>query len=116
MLDGKRKAKRFPVELNGEYKEKGSTIEYLLCAVRDFSRHGCHLIAQSFSQSMGSAIELKVQVPGQENRVDVLGNVIWAKNIEGNWHAGVKFKEIDASSKWDILDHAYERWWRSSKR
>lgn len=110
LLDGKRKCKRFPVDLTGEFKMVAGALDYAVCQIKDFSRYGCRLIAQTINPCAEPAIELKLKMPNQEGFIAVWGDVIWSQETNGAWHAGIRFRDISASAKWDILEYAYEYW------
>lgn len=99
-----RRYRRFNIPLDVAVKN-GST-----GLTKDFSREGLGLVLDDFDFDTYSDVELRMNNPVYNEPVEIRGEVVWKKEVEGKWHVGLKMKNIDITAKSDILMYAYDRW------
>ena len=73
-------------------------------------REGLSFISQYVDNTPQGTMELRLQHPHKDSFIPVLGDVVWSRQDGDKNIAGIKFKVINAESKGEILDNAYDMW------
>lgn len=107
VVEEKRKCPRY--DLFGSVKVEGIS-SVAGAPIKNFSRGGFCAIFYNFDYEPQATVSVKLQVPSKESVIEVIGDVIWKKQIDDKWYAGLRFKEIDKTDKMDVLDYAYNQW------
>lgn len=107
MSEEKRKCPRYDLLGNVEVENVSSIGESL---IKNFSRGGFCAVFDNFDYKVQSTVKVKLQAPPKETPIDIIGDIVWKRQIDGKCYAGLKFKEIDKTAKMDILDYAYKQW------
>jgi hypothetical protein len=115
-VEERRRYPRFDALLNAEFKTARSVGDYAAGMVKDFSRNGCRIAAKGIDAACNTPVEIKLQMPGQECFVAIWGDVLWVRDIDGAAQAGIEFKSIDPSVKWEILEYAYDFWHQKQRQ
>ncbi len=110
MSEDRRKFLRFNIALSVEFKPLEAAGSYVSGMVKDFSREGLSFISQYLNDAPKGTLELRVQHPRKDSFVPILGDVVWNKRNGDEDIAGIKFKVINAESKGEILNNAYDIW------
>jgi len=110
MFDDRRKFIRFDIPLSVEFKPSQELPVYLKGTTKNFSREGLGVVSENFVFEPNTTLELRLKLPTKEAYISILGNVIWKRQINDKWQAGLKFREIDKAAKGEILECAYNKW------
>ena len=110
MFDERRKFLRFDLPIDVEAKASGESQVYAIGVTKDFSREGMSLVSRNFDFQPHASLQLKLQLPTQEESITASGDVIWKRKVDDKWQAGLRFTGIDKASKGEILDYAYDKW------
>jgi hypothetical protein len=110
MFDDKRKFMRFDMPLNVQMGNTADAANSLCATTKDFSREGLSVYAHNFNYEPNDTLQLKMEVPLRQDMAELVGQVMWKKQVEGGWHAGLKFCQINKETKMDILEFAYDEW------
>lgn len=108
MFDVRRKFKRFELPLDVGFRTVGDNSDYCPGITKNLCREGISLVSDNFSFSENSLLELKIK--NVIEAVTLSCHVVWKKQVGDKWHAGLKFKDIDKSVKYELLSRAYDRW------
>ena len=113
-MEDRRKYRRFPIQLSARYLEENEK-EWKECSVINISREGMGIeVYVSERIHIGSILQFEIVVPIKEEPIDVIGTLMWIKELKGNprfnFVGGVMLITIDPEDKWTLLDYAYEDW------
>ncbi|KPK02615.1 MAG: hypothetical protein AMK71_01640 [Nitrospira bacterium SG8_35_4] len=106
----RRKFMRFDIPLNVEFKQSEATPYYCSGTTINFSRHGFCFESDGPPLQKASNVELRVQVPGKEVFVPVIGNIVWTQALNNRFLAGVQIRDMNREAKSDILEYCYDTW------
>jgi hypothetical protein len=106
----RRKFIRFDIPLNVKFKQPESGPDYSSGTTINFSRHGFCFESEGPALQASSSVELRLQVPGREIFVPVTGYIVWTKNINNRFIAGVQIRDMNREAKSDILEYCYDTW------
>ncbi len=101
----RRKAKRFYIPLDVEYRTLTQNPIYGSVLVNDISKGGLSFVAKTALQK-GMTVQLKMNVPGDNLPVFAMGTVAWADGLK----SGVKLVKIARRDQERILEHIYRQW------
>jgi len=106
----RRKFMRFDIPLNVEFKQSTATSDYCSGTTINFSRHGFCFESDAPPLEKASDVELRVQVPGKEVFVPIIGNIVWTQALNNRFLAGVQIRDMNREAKSDILEYCYDTW------
>ena len=106
----RRKFMRFDIPLNIEFKQPESASDYHSGITVNFSRHGFCFESEGPPLQASSNVELRVQVPGKEIFVPIIGHIVWTQNLSDRFMAGVQIRDMNREAKSDILEYCYDTW------
>lgn len=107
----KRRYFRFDTSVDLEYRALTLNPIFGKALARDLSREGLRIAARDTFE-VGSTVELRLDVPGDNLPVFVTGKVAWADGVE----AGVRFTKISHDDRARMLEYAYRQWLETFKR
>ena len=110
-MSERRKFMRFSTPLDVEYKTLTLNPIFGKALARDLSREGVRFDLKH-SIPTGTAIEISLNVPGDNLPVFASGKVAWADGIE----AGVKLTKISQADRARMLEYVYKEWLKKSKK
>lgn len=114
MEDEKRKYLRFeclvPVEfVRVEGAEDG--MEHSQALLDEISREGIRVVMKMDPNfDPGTEVDLKVDIPERRMTTRVCGEVIWVKPKGKLFELGLRIKEMDKTTKSELLDLGYRQW------
>ena len=106
----RRKYLRFNAPLNVEYRTLTLNPIFGKTLAKDLSREGMRLDLQQ-SVPVGTAVEVSLNVPGDNLPFFASGKVAWVNGLE----AGVKLTKIGQKERARILEYVYGEWLKNSK-
>ncbi|MBI5741177.1 MAG: PilZ domain-containing protein [Nitrospirae bacterium] len=109
MQADRRRYIRFDVPLEIIFKPADDAAPYIAGLTRNFSRDGCCIESENRDMTLQS-LELKVKHPISDIYITTRGNIVWQRQVEGKWLAGISIVEMDTEAKSEILDFAYDLW------
>ena len=115
MFDDRRKYLRFDIPLKVEYEVEGGSKNYTTGVTANFSREGINLVTQQFDYDPSNTVELKLQHPTKESYIVLSGDVVWKRQVDDKWYAGLRLRQMDKGDKSDILGYAYDRWLENAR-
>ena len=107
----RRKHLRFNTPLNIEYKTLTLNPLFGKTLAKDLSREGIRLGVEQ-TIPVGTALEISLEVPGDNLPVFATGKVAWANGLD----AGLKLTKIAQKDRARILEYVYKEWLKISKR
>jgi hypothetical protein len=107
----RRKYLRFNSAIDIQYKSLTLNPIFGKTLAKDLSREGLR-IGLKERVSVGTPLEICMNVPGDNLPVFASGKVTWADGLE----AGVRLTKIDQSDRMRVLEYVYREWLKSSKR
>lgn len=105
----RRKYMRFNTPMDVEYKSLTLNPIFGKALAKDLSREGL-CVKTKHKLSIGTTLELSLNVPGDNLPVFATGKVAWADGIE----AGVKLTKISPKDRSRVLEHVYKEWLKDS--
>lgn len=111
----KRRFRRFRVYMNIFYNELNNISPKTSYYLKNLSRDGLGLYGERLLEK-GSIVELQINIPGDDEPVDAVGEVIWSrKKNEYCNEAGMQFRTIKNEDRFRLLDYGYSAWLRTNK-
>ena len=107
----RRKYMRFNTPLDVEYKSLTLNPIFGKALAKDLSREGL-CVKTKHKLSIGTTLELSLNVPGDNLPVFATGKVAWADGIE----AGLKLTKITQKDRARVLEHVYKEWLKTNAR
>ena len=84
--------------------------------LRNLSKEGLRLIGGG-PLKKGSAIELEMNIPGDNIPIYAFGEVAWTGQTgESGYDAGIKFTKIKSHDRLRLLDFVYDQWVRAKRK
>ena len=107
----RRKYLRFNTPLDVEYRTLTLNPIFGKSLAKDLSREGVRV---GFKQdiSVGTPVEICMNVPGDNLPVFATGKVAWADGLE----AGVKLTKIAQDDRTRVLEYVYREWLKTSRK
>lgn len=106
----RRKFMRFDIPLNVKFKQPETGPDYSSGTTINFSRHGFCFESKGPALQASSNVELRVQIPGKEIFVPITGYIVWTKDCNDGFMAGVQIRDMNREAKSDILEYCYDAW------
>ena len=107
----RRRYMRFNTPLSLEYRTLTLNPIFGKTLAKDLSREGIRFgIKQSVP--VGTALEIRLNVPGDNLPVFASGKVAWADGLE----AGVRLTRISQDDRTRVLEYVYREWLKASKK
>jgi len=102
---------RFDAPLQFEYNTRDIPNHQGCSSAINLSKGGIRFFAIK-KISIGSVLELKFFLPGENKPVFAIGKIIWLKRKEEEegFDAGIEFLQIDSFDRSRILAYAYDLW------
>lgn len=110
-MSERRKYMRFSASLDIEYKTLALNPIFGKALLKDMSREGFRFNAQQ-NLPVGTAVELSLNVPGDNLPVFATGKVAWADGLD----AGVKLTKISRTDHVRMLEYVYNEWLKTARR
>jgi c-di-GMP-binding flagellar brake protein YcgR len=107
MFDERRKSKRFDILLNLKMRSTKDVSGTQWGITKNFSQGGLHFESQLFIIEPDEKLQFKIQHPKKNTFIPVRSDIAWKKDMTSTCLTGIKFIEIDAKAKKEILNHAY---------
>ena len=107
----RRKFLRFETPLDVQYKTLTLNPLFGKTLAKDLSREGLR-IGLSDSVTVGTPLEMRMNVPGDNLPVFATGKVAWADGLE----AGVRFTKINQGDRVRVLEYVYHEWLKITKK
>ena len=107
----RRKYLRFNTPLDVQYKSLTLNPIFGKTLAKDLSREGLR-IGLKEKVSVGTALEIRMNVPGDNLPVFATGKVAWADGLE----AGVRLTKMNQTDRMRVLEYVYNEWLKSSKK
>ncbi|MBI3252200.1 MAG: PilZ domain-containing protein [Candidatus Omnitrophica bacterium] len=107
----RRRYLRFNTPLELEYRTLTLNPIFGKALAKDLSKEGLRF---ELKQSLppGTAVEISLNVPGDNLPVFATGKIAWADGLD----AGVRLTKISHEDRARLLEHAYREWLKSFKR
>ncbi len=96
---------RFDVPLQVQFKEVKEEVYCYAGTTLNFSRSGICLKTGNGAENLSGALELRVKMPGRDEYVPALGDIVWADHNEEECLLGIRLIAMDREAKFNILDH-----------
>lgn len=109
-MSNRRKFFRFEVPLNLAFKPHRGQIPFSFGRTRNFSRKGFCFQSDDFDYPQEQVLEFKVEMPGADVIINVLGDIVWSRRIGETALTGVRLRDMHTESRWKILDYCYQQW------
>lgn len=106
----RRKFLRFNTPLEMEFKTLTLNPIFGKALAKDLSREGVRFGLRS-SVSVGTPLELRLNVPGDNLPVFATGKVAWADGLD----AGVRLTKISTNDRARVLEYVYREWLKTSR-
>ena len=113
MLDNKRKFPRLNFAVDVEFRENGDSFPGM---TKNVSLYGISFISQSCSVNVGSPLQFQMQNPQRESTIEACGVIAWKRQMDDECHLGLRFKDINAVDKCEILEVAYDNFLSDSRK
>ena len=107
----RRKSIRCQAPLDAEYKSLTLNPIFGKTLVKDLSKEGIRLGLRQ-PVSVGTLLEISLNVPGDNLPVFATGKVAWADGLE----AGLKLTKISQGDRDRVLEFVYKEWLRDKKK
>ena len=105
----RRKFLRFNAPIDMEYKTLTLNPIFGKALAKDLSREGVRFGLKR-SVPIGTPVELRLNVPGDNLPVFATGRVAWADGLD----AGVRLTKISGDDRARVLDYVYREWLKGS--
>lgn len=106
----RRKYLRFNTPVGMEYRTLTLNPIFGKALARDLSREGMRFGLKE-SVPVGTPIEIRLSVPGDNLPVFATGKVAWADGLE----AGVRLVKISLDDRARVLEYVYKEWLKAPK-
>lgn len=106
----RRKFLRFNTPLEMEFKTLTLNPIFGKALTQDLSREGVRFGIRN-SLSVGTPLELRLNVPGDNLPVFATGKVAWADGLD----AGVRLTKISTDDRARVLEYVYREWLKTSR-
>lgn len=106
----RRKYLRFNTPLEMEFKTLTLNPIFGKALAKDLSREGVRFGMRN-SVSVGTPLELRLNVPGDNLPVFATGKVAWADGLD----AGVRLTKISTDDRARVLEYVYREWLKTSR-
>jgi hypothetical protein len=108
------------MQIQARYLEKSNNKWYDFSAI-NISREGMGIeIIHKEKFNIDSPFQSELILPSKKEPILIAGDVMWTKDANGNGGShiigGIRFTTIDESSKLDLLDYAFNDWYRQQKK
>jgi hypothetical protein len=113
MLDNKRKFPRFNFAVDVEFRANGNSFFGM---TKNVSLYGISFISLSCSVDVGSPLQFQIQNPQRESTIEACGGIAWKRQVGDECHLGLRFKDIHAVDKCEILEVAYDNFLSDSRQ
>ena len=107
----RRKSMRYCTPLDVEYKSLTLNPIFGKTLAKDLSKDGIRL-GLKHPVSVGTMVEISLNVPGDNLPVFATGKVAWADGLE----AGLKLTKISPNDRTRILEYVYQEWLKDKKK
>jgi hypothetical protein len=105
----RRKYLRFNTPMDVEYRTLTLNPIFGKALAKDLSREGVRVGVKQ-SLPIGTSVEIRMAVPGDNLPVFATGKVAWADGLE----AGIRLTKINHSDRARVLEYVYKEWLRNS--
>ena len=99
-----RQFKRYDAIFIVEVKTVQKTNDYSIGRTSNLSQDGCCFESQGFNPMPSDILEFKFKHPHSGLSVSALGEIVWKREAWDNRKMGVKFSEIEQTSKDKLLE------------
>ena len=106
----RRKYLRFNTPLEMEFKTLTLNPIFGKALAKDLSREGVRFGLKG-PVSIGTSVELRLNVPGDNLPVFATGKVAWADGLD----AGVRLTKISSDDRARVLEYVYREWLKTSR-
>ena len=110
-MSERRKYLRFNTPLDVQYKTLTLNPIFGKTLARDLSREGLRIGVKD-KVVIGTPLEIRMNVPGDNLPVFASGKIAWADGLE----AGVRLTKINQSDRLRLLEYVYREWLKSIKK
>lgn len=107
----RRKFMRFSTPLNVEYRTLTLNPIFGKTLAKDLSREGLR-VGLKEQVSVGTPVEISMNVPGDNLPVFATGKVAWADGLE----AGIRLTKIEQTDRMRVLEYVYKEWLKSARK
>ena len=107
----RRKYLRFNTPLDVQYKTLTLNPIFGKTLAKDLSREGLRISVKD-KVAVGTALEISLNVPGDNLPVFATGKVAWADGLE----AGVRLTKMNQTDRMRVLEYVYREWLKSTKK
>ena len=107
----RRKYLRFNTPLDVQYKTLALNPIFGKTLAKDLSREGMR-IGLSDGVAVGTPLEIRMNMPGDNLPVFATGKVAWADGLE----AGVRLTRINQDDRIRVLEYVYREWLKTTKK
>ena len=119
-MEEMRQSTRFPIQMQARYLEKSNNEWYDFSTV-NISRAGMAIeLFPKEKFNIDSPFQSELILPSKKEPILITGDVMWTKEVNGNGGShiigGVRFTRIDESSKRNLLDYAFNDWYRQQTK
>ena len=110
-MSERRKYLRFNTPLDVQYKSLTLNPIFGKTLAKDLSREGLR-IGLKDKVTVGTPLEICMNVPGDNLPVFATGKVAWADGFE----AGVRLTKMNQSDRMRVLEYVYREWLKTTKK
>jgi len=119
-MEEMRQSTRFPIQMQARYLEKSNNEWYDFSTV-NISRAGMAIeLFPKEKFNIDSPFQSELILPSKKEPILITGDVMWTKEVNGNGGShiigGIRFTRIDESSKRNLLDYAFNDWYRQQTK
>jgi len=119
-MEEMKRSTRFQIHLKARYLEKSNNKWYDFSVI-NVNREGmCIEIIRKEKFNIDSPFQAELILPSKKEPILITGDVMWKKEVNGNHVShiigGIRFTTIDESSKRDLLDYAFNDWYRQQTK
>ena len=107
----RRKYLRFNTPLDVQYKTLTLNPIFGKTLAKDLSREGLRISVKD-KVAVGTALEISLNVPGDNLPVFATGKIAWADGLE----AGVRLTKMNQTDRMRVLEYVYREWLKSTKK
>ncbi len=110
-MNERRKYLRFSTPMDVQFKTLTLNPIFGKTLARDLSREGLR-IGLPDKVSVGTSLEISLNVPGDNLPVFATGRVAWADGLE----AGVRLTKMNQGDRMRVLEYVYREWLKSNQK
>ncbi len=110
-MNERRKYLRFNTPMDVEYKTLTLNPIFGKTLAKDLSREGLRIGVKE-RVSVGTPLEIQMNVPGDNLPVFATGKIAWADGLE----AGVRLTKMDQTDRKRVLEYVYSEWLKTTKK